>query len=105
MDHIREEQMKTKKAPGIYGNYALRRNKSIEEYIAQFQSDNNFVLRLRSPGNVNKKVIFEDVNRGKVAMPENINDAVLLKSTDGLPTYHFAMLVDDHLMRITHVIR
>jgi glutamyl-tRNA synthetase len=105
MDGIREEQMKTKKTPGIYGNYALWRNKTIEEYIQQFQIDQNFVIRLRSPGNPTRRVVFEDLNRGKVSMPENNNDVVLLKSTDGLPTYHLAMLVDDHLMQISHVIR
>ncbi len=105
MDGIREEQMKTKKTPGIYGNYALWRNKTVEEYIQQFHKDKNFVIRLRSPGNPTKRIIFEDLNRGKVSMPENNNDVVLLKSTDGLPTYHLAMLVDDHLMRISHVIR
>ncbi len=104
-DAIREEQMKIKKAPGIYGNYALWRNKTIEEYAQQLEKDNNFVLRLRSPGIIGKRIIFQDLNRDKVSMPENNNDIVLLKSTDGLPTYHFAMLVDDHLMRITNVIR
>lgn len=104
-DSIREEQMKIKKAPGIYGNYALWRNKTLDEYAEQFHNDNNFVLRLRSPGIIGKRIVFEDLNRDKVSMPENNNDIVLLKSTDGLPTYHFAMLVDDHLMRITHVIR
>lgn len=105
LDSIREEQMKTKKAPGIYGNYALWRNKTIEEYRDQYSLDQGFVLRLRSPWTIGQRILFDDINRGKMSMPENNNDAVLLKSTDGLPTYHFAMLVDDYLMGITHVIR
>ena len=62
------------------------------------------MLRLRSQGSEDKKIVFDDVIRGKIEMPENIIDEVLLKS-DGIPTYHFAHVCDDHFMRTTHVIR
>ena len=105
MDSIREEQMKIKKAPGIYGNYSLRRNKTNEEYAAQYAIDKSCVLRFRSHGNVSARIVFEDINRGKVSMSDNYNDTVLLKRNLGLPTYHLAHIVDDHLMRTTHVTR
>jgi glutamyl/glutaminyl-tRNA synthetase len=105
MDSIREEQMKIKKAPGIYGNYSLRRNKTNEEYAAQYAIDKACVLRFRSHGNVSARIVFEDINRGKVSMADNYNDTVLLKRNLGLPTYHLAHIVDDHLMRTTHVTR
>lgn len=79
MDSIREEQMKLKKAPGIYGNYALWRNKTNEEYAEQFKKDPSCTLRLRSHGDIAKRVVFEDINRGKVSMADNANDMVLLK--------------------------
>lgn len=63
-----------------------------------------WTLRLKSPGEENKKCVFEDMIKGKIEMQENVQDIVLLKS-DGIPTYHFASVVDDHLMRTTHVVR
>ena len=62
------------------------------------------MLRFRSEGDENKRIVFDDMIRGKIEMPENIIDEVLLKS-DGVPTYHFAHVCDDHFMRTTHVIR
>lgn len=77
---IRDEQMKTKKVPGIYGNYSKWRNKSVEEYMEQFKKDpDNFVIRFRSHGDVRKKIVFDDINRGKVNMTDNYNDNILLK--------------------------
>lgn len=105
MDHIREEQMKTKKVPGIYGNYSLWRNKSIEEYVAQYEQDKNCTLRFRSHGDLKARVVFEDINRGKVSMADNYNDGVILKGGLSLPTYHLAHIVDDFLMRTTYVTR
>lgn len=61
-------------------------------------------MRLRSPGSEERRIKFDDLIRGVIEMPENDQDIVLLKS-DGIPTYHFAHAVDDHLMRTTHVIR
>ena len=79
MESIREEQMKTKKVPGIYGNYALWRNKTVEEYAAQFAKDPSCTLRFRSHGDLKARVVFDDINRGKVSMADNYNDMVLLK--------------------------
>ena len=105
MDAIREEQMKTKKVPGIYGSYSLRRNKTIDEYIEQYNKDQHCTLRFRSHGDIKARVVFEDINRGKVSMADNYNDGVLLKGWLWLPTYHLAHIVDDSLMRTTHVTR
>lgn len=105
MESIREEQMKLKKAPGIYGNYALWRNKTNQEYADQFAQDKNCTLRFRSHWDISKRVVFDDINRGKVSMMDNPNDMVLLKWWLWLPTYHLAHVVDDHLMRTTHVTR
>lgn len=63
-----------------------------------------WTLRLKSPGDIEKKCYFDDMIKGKIEMPENVIDVVLLK-TDGIPTYHFAHAIDDHLMRTTHVTR
>lgn len=104
MDSIREQQTKTKIAQGIYGNYSVWRNKSPEELLEKLQESYPPVIRLRSHGNIQAKIIFDDILRGKINMTDNYNDIVLLKS-DGLPTYHMAHLVDDYLMGTTHVIR
>jgi len=104
MDSIREQQTKTKIAQGIYGNYSVWRNKSPEELLGTIEESYPPVIRLRSHGNVQAKILFDDVLRGKINMTDNYNDIVLLKS-DGLPTYHLAHLVDDYLMGTTHVIR
>ena len=104
LDTIREQQTKTKVTPGIYGNYSVRRNKTPEEILAKLQSNKDFVIRFRSPGEVNKRIVFEDAIKGKIETIDNCNDIVLIKS-DGLPTYHLAHIADDHLMRVSHVIR
>ena len=104
MDSIREQQTKTKIAQGIYGNYSVWRNKSPEDLLVKLQESYPPVIRLRSHGNIQAKIVFDDILRGKINMTDNYNDIVLLKS-DGLPTYHMAHLVDDYLMRTTHVIR
>ena len=104
LEAIRDQQSKTKVTPGIYGNYSLRRNKSPEEIMEKLQSDKNFVIRFRSPGDLSKRVVFEDAIKGKVEMIDNFNDIVLIK-WDALPTYHLAHIADDHLMRTSHVIR
>ena len=105
MESIREEQMKTKKIPGIYGNYALWRNKTIEEYINQYTINQSCTLRFRSHGDLKARVVFEDINRGKVSMADNYNDMVILKWGLYGTTYHLAHIVDDYLMRTTHVTR
>ncbi len=89
---------------GYYGEYAVCRNLSYEEIEKNLNEGKTYVLRLRSPGSAERRITFEDMIKGKIEMPENIQDVVLLK-TDGIPTYHFAHAVDDHLMRSTHIVR
>ncbi|MFA5747486.1 MAG: glutamate--tRNA ligase [Candidatus Absconditabacterales bacterium] len=104
LNQIREQQTKIKVTPGIYGNYSIRRKKTPEEILTQINKDKNFVIRFRSHGDLNKRIIFDDIIKGKINMIDNYNDIVLIKS-DGLPTYHLAHIADDHLMRVSHVIR
>lgn len=89
---------------GYFGKYAKCRNLSLEEIEKNLQDGKTYVLRFRSSGSEDKKITFDDIIRGKIEMPENVIDEVLLKS-DGIPTYHFAHICDDHFMRTTHVIR
>ncbi len=89
---------------GYYGKYAKCRDLTFDEIKANIDAGKSWTLRLRSPGDANKKCFFDDMIKGKIEMPENMIDVVLLK-TDGIPTYHFAHVIDDHLMHTTHVIR
>ena len=89
---------------GYFGKYARCRSLTYEEIEENIKKGLPWVLRLRSSGSDEKRIVFEDVIRGKIEMPENTIDEVLLKS-DGIPTYHFAHCCDDHFMRTTHVIR
>ncbi len=104
LEAVRAEQEKNKIRTGYHGEYAIHRNITVEEAEALIKEGKSYVVRLKSPGNEENKVIFDDAIKGKVEMPENDEDFVILKS-DGIPTYHFAHAVDDHLMRTTHVIR
>jgi len=88
---------------GYFGKWAKCRDLTLEQIESNLAEGKPWVLRLRSGGS-DGKVVFDDVIRGKIEMPENIIDEVLLKS-DGIPTYHFAHACDDHFMRTTHVIR
>lgn len=89
---------------GYFGKYAKCRNLSFEEIKEKLEKNEPYVLRFRSNGDENRRIVFDDMIRGKIEMPENVIDEVLLKS-DGIPTYHFAHVCDDHFMRTTHVIR
>lgn len=89
---------------GYFGEYAKCRNLSFEEIKEKLEKNEPYVLRFRSFGDENRRIVFDDMIRGKIEMPENVIDEVLLKS-DGIPTYHFAHVCDDHFMRTTHVIR
>ena len=101
---IRDEQMANKEDPGIYGKYAEKsRSLTIDEIKANIEAGKPWVLRYKGEMN-NERIVVEDAIRGEIEMPRNFADFVLLKS-DGIPTYHFAHVVDDHLMRSTHVIR
>jgi len=101
---MREKQEANKETTGYYGKYAIWRDRSIEEIQAQIAAGNPWVLRFRSTGSIENQFKFDDLVKGKLTITENDVDHVLLKS-DGIPTYHFAHAVDDHLMRTTHVVR
>ena len=105
MDVIREAQTKDKRRIGIYGRYAKYRNLSPDEAAERIKKGENYVIRLKSQGDFNKKFKFDDLAFGTMEFPENDIDVVIMKSSNLLPTYHFAHLVDDHLMRTTHVVR
>ena len=104
LDAIREKQEKLKIVPGYYGEFAVCRKLSVSQMIERVKNGEDYVVRLKSPGSMSKKIRFKDAVRGTIEFPENVQDIVIIKS-DGLPTYHFAHAVDDHLMRTTHVIR
>ncbi|MBE6748317.1 MAG: glutamate--tRNA ligase [Ruminococcaceae bacterium] len=89
---------------GYFGKYAKCRDLTLEQIEENLKENKPYVLRFRSNGSEDKRIMFEDMIRGKIEMPENVIDEVLLKS-DGIPTYHFAHACDDHFMRTTHVIR
>ena len=101
---IREEQEINKVRTGVYGIYAADRDLSLDEIKNKINNGEEYVVRLRSDGDPNKTVEFTDLIKGKIRFPENDEDFVLLKK-DGVPTYHFAHAIDDHLMHTTHVIR
>ena len=104
LEEIRTAQEKRKDRIGYYGRYAKYRKTSIDEAYERIKNGEKFVIRLKSPGDFEKKVIVKDLIRGNISFPENDMDIVIMKQ-DGLPTYHFAHLVDDYLMRTTHIIR
>ena len=89
---------------GYYGEWAVYRDTPFEKQKELLAEGKPWTLRLRSPGDPEKRVAYDDLIKGKIEMPENIQDVVLLKQ-DGIPTYHFAHAVDDHFMRVTHVVR
>ena len=107
---IRAEQEASKLTPGIYGKWALCRDLSFEEVKSRVDKGQPYVIRLRSDGDMSipedeiRRFEIEDAIRGTINMPCNDQDTVILK-TNGIPTYHFAHVVDDHLMRTTHVVR
>ena len=101
---MREKQEAAKQTTGYYGPYAVWRDRSLEDIQAQLDAGNPWVLRFRSTGNIANQFKFNDLVKGDLTITENDVDHVLLKS-DGIPTYHFAHAVDDHLMRTTHVVR
>ena len=104
LDNIRKEQESKKERIGYYGKYAKCRNLSIGEVINRIKKGENYIIRFKSLGNFDNKITCKDEIKGELTFPENDIDAVIMKS-DGLPTYHFAHIVDDYLMHTTHVIR
>ncbi|MBE6786087.1 MAG: glutamate--tRNA ligase [Ruminococcaceae bacterium] len=103
LDEIRAEQ-ENEPQKGYWGKYAKCRSLTLSDIEKNIAEGKQWTLRLKSPGDAQKKCFFDDMIKGKIEMPENVQDVVLLKS-DGIPTYHFAHAVDDHLMRTTHVVR
>ncbi len=101
---MRAQQEANKETTGYYGKYAMWRDRPMEDIQAQLAAGNSWVLRFRSTGSIENQFKFDDLVKGKLTITENDVDHVLLKS-DGIPTYHFAHAVDDHLMRTTHVVR
>ena len=101
---MRTQQEANKETTGYYGKYAMWRDRSMEDIQAQLDAGNPWVLRFRSTGSIENQYKFDDLVKGKLTITENDVDHVLLKS-DGIPTYHFAHAVDDHLMRTTPVVR
>ena len=108
---IRSAQEAAKETTGIYGRYAEKsRNLSYEEIEENIKAGKPYVVRLRSSGNHDmpseeiRHIKVEDAVRGTLSMPENNQDVIILKAT-GIPTYHFAHVIDDHFMRTTHVVR
>ncbi len=101
---IREEQEINKTKLGIYGHYAVDRDLSFDEIKERLSNNQEYVIRLKSPGNSSNTIEIGDCIKGKMKFPEHDMDTVLLKK-DGTPTYHFAHAIDDHLMHTTHVIR
>ncbi len=101
---LREQQEANKETTGYYGKYAIWRDRPLEEIKQQLDAGNPWVLRFKSMGSIENQFKFDDLVKGKLTITENNVDHVLLKS-DGIPTYHFAHAVDDHLMQTTHVVR
>ena len=101
---MREKQEANKETTGYYGQYAMWRDRSLEDVKQQLEQGMSWVLRFRSTGSIENQFKFDDLVKGKLTITENNVDHVLLKS-DGIPTYHFAHAVDDHLMHTTHVVR
>ena len=104
VEEIRAKQETAKIRPGYYGVWAKCRTIPVEEAMKRIQNGENYIIRFKSPGREDRKIQHHDVIKGKVDFPENDQDIVIIKA-DGLPTYHFAHAVDDHLMHTTHVIR
>ena len=104
LTYMREHQEHKKERIGYYGRYAKCRNLSYDEVKVHLDNGDKWVLRLKSMGDFNKKIVFKDLIKGTIELPENDIDQVLIKS-DGIPPYAFAHVCDDHFMRVTIVTR
>ena len=103
-EELRKKQEEAKVRPGYYGVWAKCRHLTIEEMAEKIKNGESYIIRFKSPGREDRKIKHKDVIKGNVEFPENDQDIVIIKA-DGLPTYHFAHAVDDHLMGTTLVIR
>ncbi len=105
LDGLRAQQEKEGAAfGGYYGKWAKCRNLTYAQIEEKIKNGEQYVLRFRSEGSEDKRIVFDDIIKSKIEVPENVIDEVLLKSNK-IPTYHFAHVCDDHFMRTTHVIR
>ena len=104
LSKLREKQNTDKVRTGYYGEYASCKNLTVDEMVKRINDGEDYIIRFRSNGSHEKKFKFKDLVKGEIELPENDLDIVIMKK-DGLPTYHFAHLVDDYLMGTTHVIR
>jgi glutamyl-tRNA synthetase len=104
LDATRKEQSVQNVRPGIYGQYARYRTLDIADAMVRITHGEKYVVRFRAPTSSSETISWNDAARGSMSAPVNDADAILLKS-EGMPSYHFAHLVDDHFMRTTHVIR
>ena len=104
VEEIRNKQEAAKIRPGYYGVWAKCRNNTVEEMAEKIKNGEKYIIRFKSPGREDRKIKHKDIIKGNVEFPENDQDIVIIKA-DGLPTYHFAHAIDDHLMGTTHVIR
>ena len=104
LEELRNSQIKENVTTGYYGKWARDRNLSLEEVEKRLNNKEEFVIRFRSEGTEERIIEIDDAIRGKLTIHENYQDIVILK-TNGIPTYHFAHVIDDHLMRVTHVVR
>ena len=104
LDETREKQERYKQRTGYYGPYSTCRKLSIDEAYDRIKNGEDYIIRFKSKGNFEEKFRFDDLVKGRLLLPENDEDFVIMKA-DGLPTYHFAHLVDDYLMGTTIVVR
>ena len=104
LEEMRAKQEAAKVRTGYYGVWAKYRNLSLDEAAEKIKAGVPYIIRFKSPGREDRKIQHKDIIKGKVDFPENDQDIVIIKA-DGLPTYHFAHLVDDHLMGTTIVTR
>ena len=102
LNEIRENQTKARQRTGYYGKWTRCRNMPVDMAMEKIKNGDSYIVRLKSPGNPDKKIKHKDLIKGNIEFPENDQDIVIIKS-DGLPTYHFAHAVDDHLMRTAHI--
>ena len=104
LEEIRAKQEAAKIRPGYYGIWAKYRTLPLDEAASRIKNGDKYIIRFKSQGREDRRIKHKDSIKGNIEFPENDQDIVIIKA-DGLPTYHFAHAVDDHLMRVTHVIR
>lgn len=104
LEEMRSMQEAQSVKPGCYKQWAKWRDKPEQEILQALEDKKEFVIRYKSNGDFNKRIVVDDILKGPRELPENDQDIVIMKS-EGLPTYHMAHIIDDHLMQTTHVLR